>query len=138
MSDQGELFNPVDADPMDLLSHLGDRVPDRRLWPENLANLFEVMQAYNLRQRLDPLAAALDARDRCIVLGEYCGGRQYYIPTGEPLRIALRDAIIFHESRRGNNRAMAKRFGLTERQIFHIVAEQTRLFIELRQGKLFH
>lgn len=138
MTGQVEMFDPLDADPLDLIAHMGDVVPAKHRWPEYLADLFELMQAYNLRKKMSMEESAIDARDRCMLMAKYHGGRMHYLPTGETLERALRDVIIFKEFRGNNHEALAAKWDLTITRIYQILAEQTKLFQKERQGKLFN
>lgn len=138
MTGQAEMFVPTDADPMDLIEHMGDRVPPVNQWPPLLADLFAVLEAYNKRHGLEDGKAALDARDRCMLLADYFGGRMVYFPTGEKLQIALRDAMIWHEFKGHNHLELAQKYNLTIVRIYQILAEQRSLFVKDRQGKLFN
>ncbi len=138
MTGQAEMFDPTAADAIDLIAHLGDQIPAKHLWPAYLADVFAINEAYNRRRQMDEMAAALDARDRSILLADYIGGRQFYLPTGETLKTALRDAIIYREFKGHNHNALAEKYGVTPTRIYQICAEQRRLFIRERQGKLFN
>lgn len=137
MTNQAEMFDPTSADPLDLIAHMGDRVPPEHQWPPLLAELFAVHQAFNRRKGMNEEKAALDARDRCVLLASYLGGRMAYLPTGEKLQLALRDAIIFAEFRGHNHLELSQKYGLTVVRIYQIIAEQRALFVKERQGKLF-
>ena len=138
MTGQAEMFHPTDADAMDLIAHMGNAVPASNQWPELLADLFAVHEAYNLRQGMSSTQAAVDARDRCILEAQYMGARMVYFPTGEKLKLALRDALIFREFKGHNQLALAKKHDVTVTRIYQIVAEQTALFVKERQGRLFN
>jgi len=116
---------------------MGDRVPPAHQWPPLLAELFDVLFAYNKRQGIDEETAAIDARDRCVLLAGYFGGRMMYIPTGEKLQNALRDAVIWHEFKGNNQNELAEKYGLTVVRIYQILAEQRALCVKERQGRLF-
>ena len=132
------MFDPMSADPMDLIEHMGNRVPPQHQWPPLLADIFAVLRAYNLRNGLDETDAAVDARDRCVLLADYFGGRMVYMPTGERLHQALRDAMIWTEFRGNNHLALAEKYDLTVVRVYQILAEQRSLMVKERQGKLFN
>jgi Mor family transcriptional regulator len=136
--DQTEMFDPTDADAVDLIAHLGNQPQQTHQWPELLADLFSVHEAYNLRQGMSAEKAALDARDRCLIEAQYIGARMVYFPTGEKLKTALRDALIYREFNGHNHLALAQKYKLTVTRVYQIVAEQTALFVKERQGKLFN
>lgn len=135
--EQAELFDPMTADPIELINHLGDTDPDELRWPKRLHDLFELHRAYNLRLGMDPEDAALDARDRCILLGDYLGARPYNIPRGDALRIALRDKLIWAQFTGRNHEALAARYGLDLVHLYRILRQQRRLSRGKLQGKLF-
>jgi Mor family transcriptional regulator len=138
MSAQGEMFDPMSADPIDLIEHMGDRVPPTHQWPPLLADLFAVQEAYNRRKGMNETDAAVDARDRCVLLADYFGGRMVYIPTGERLHQALRDALIWAEFKGHNQLALCQKYELTQVRVYQILAEQRALMVKERQGKLFN
>jgi Mor family transcriptional regulator len=138
VSTQGEMFDPMSADPMDLIEHMGDRVPPMHQWPPLLADLFAVLMAYNRRNGMDEAGAAVDARDRCVLLADYFGGRMVYMPTGEKLHQALRDALIWTEFKGNNQLALSQKYQLTITRVYQILAEQRALLVKERQGRLFN
>lgn len=138
MSQNDELFDALTCDPLDLIDRLGDDV-DSRKWPERLHQMYELMRHFNLRRcGMDEPVAALDARDRCIVIGDYLGGRVLSLPRGTALRAALRDKQIWRGFTGDNHEALAARHNLDVRSIYRIIALQRKLYREAAlQGKLF-
>ena len=134
---QPPLFDPLSCDAIDLLEHMGDDVPPEHKWAPLLAALFRVFEAFNRRQGMSAEKATLDARDRCVLLGEYFGGRLVYIPKGERLRIAVRDTLIWHEHRGDNVEELATKWGLAVQTVYEILREQRALYKGKLQGKLF-
>lgn len=135
--EQDELFDALTCDPMELIERLGDEV-DARIWPERLHLLFELHRNYNVKRvGWDEARATLDARDRCILLGEYLGGRQFIIPRGDAIRRALRDKLMWHQFTGRNYDELAERYGLSLMQVYRIMAEQKKLHASQYQGELF-
>lgn len=133
--------SPMDAttcDPLDLIEQLGDDL-ELRKWPARLHDLYTLHREFNERRRgMTPDAAALDARDRCILLANYLGGRAYNIPRGDALRIALRDKQIHEEFNGKNHEELADRYGLNIITVYRIIRQQIKLSRESRmRGRLF-
>jgi Mor family transcriptional regulator len=137
MSDQPQLFDVMTCDPADLLDKGGDALLEMRKWPQRLVELFQVMEAYNRRQKMDPEAAARDAAERVVLIADYQGGRPQYLPKSDEIRRGVRDALIFRFSGRIKVEQLADQFGLTTAMIYQIIAEQTALFRARLQGRLF-
>jgi Mor family transcriptional regulator len=78
-----------------------------------------------------------DAIDCVSALGQYCGGRQRYLPTGERLLLALRDRRIWKEWRGNNEAEMLARYAITQRRLQQILAEQRAIHTRKFQGNLF-
>lgn len=134
---QKTMFDALTCDSLDLIQHLGDDVEICARWPERLHTLFELHREYNLRAGMSETAAAIDARDRCILLGDYMGGRAYNLPRGDALRLAVRDKLIWLEARAGNYEQIASRHGLDVTHIYRIVRQQRALYKAKMQGRLF-
>lgn len=133
---QDTMFDALTCDALDLIEHLGDDV-ELRKWPERLHTLYEVHRQYNLRRGMTPEQASVDARDRCILLGDYIGGRSFILPRGDALRAALRDKLIWLEFSGNNHDELAARYTLHITQVYRILREQRALYRERHQGRLF-
>lgn len=141
----GGVNDPTQCDVMELVGLLGGWVPERtpkdeakraHHWPEQLANLFDVVHAFT-RRRLPDAQAATEARDLVILIAEYLGGRTLYLPGNEDLRIAVRDAQIYALQGRMPTDEIARRYDLTVQRISMICAEQRQLRVRRLQGELF-
>lgn len=101
--------------------------PDR--WPRAMVELIDVFTAGAQRAGLadSPAAAQRIARWAVLTLAEYGGGRQLYLPKGEGLRLALRDAQIWQEFDGRNTAALAIKHRLTTVRVYQILAEQRAL-----------
>jgi Mor family transcriptional regulator len=135
--EQAPMFDPRSCDALDLIEHLGDEVPPESRWPKTLADLFRVLEAYNRRAGMSDERAALDARDRVVLIGEYFGGRMVYIPKGDALRTAALHAQIWSEFTGRNHEDLAQRYGINVVSIYDILKQQRKLFQRRIQGRLF-
>jgi|JI10StandDraft_1071094.scaffolds.fasta_scaffold11442_4 Mor family transcriptional regulator len=132
-----ELFNPLSCDPMDLIERAGDALTDRSRWPARLQELFDIEYRYSLRS-LGADAAAQDAGARTFLIADYVGGSALYVPRGESLRLAVRNAEIYARYRGpANHAALAREYGVTEPHLYEIVAAEKKRQVSKRQGRLF-
>ncbi|HEY0464563.1 MAG TPA: Mor transcription activator family protein [Polyangiaceae bacterium] len=113
-----------------------DAVP-AAVWAKSLVNLIEMMEAAGARAGLDETEAFRRARFYGLVVAECAGGRQLYLPRGERLNIALRDAEIYRRARRGNIPQLATEYGVIDSQIWRIIRQQRALHIRKVQPDLF-
>ena len=107
-------------------------------WPQLLAELVDVLVALNKRKGMDDDKAVLEAQDAVLAIADHHGGRQFYLPKGEPLRQALTARTIYVLNRGNNKAQLAERFGVSERRVEQIIAEQSRIQVRRRQGQLFN
>lgn len=127
---------PTEQDALSLVGCTPGDVPDGR-WPQTLVDMVRVQEAVYLRMgRSEDDAFAL-ASQGVMAVAEYFGARMWYLPRGDRLRIALRDAEIFRKAKRGNVRDLADAFRLSEPQIYRIIREQHALHLSKIQGRLF-
>lgn len=126
--DDGELERLMDADPGEL--------PEER-WAQSLVDMVRVQEAVYRRAGHPEDDAFELARAGVMALAEYYGGRMWYLPRGDRLRAALRDAEIYRRVKRGNIRALAVEYGLSEPQIYRINRQQKALHMKRIQGRLF-
>ncbi|MBO2568608.1 transcriptional regulator [Shewanella algae] len=106
-----------------------------RRWPANLQSLCELIRtALHSRgvNESDVLAEHL-----ATLIGSYLGGRDMYIPSGERLKVALRDIRIWREFKGNNLEQLSRLYGLSERRVSQIVAEQRIAFVARKQRGLF-
>jgi len=133
---QQELLPDQPIDPATVLEGALDDVPQAR-WAQGLVQMIEVQEAEFRRLGHDEVEAFRLARSAVLAMSKYFGGRQWYMPRGDTLHAALRDAEIFRRARRGNIAELAGEFGLTERHIWRICSQQYRLHLDKVQGRLF-
>jgi Mor family transcriptional regulator len=131
----GELFHRKD-DTDELLEHASLDVP-REAWPQVLAELMDVMAAEFKREGLAPEAAAAQAEAAAVAIGHYLGGRSIYLPRGDKLQQAARDRRIWMLFRGNNTLELVDTFGLTERHVQRILAEQRAFHTRCIQSTLF-
>lgn len=113
-----------------------DDLPKER-WPRDLVAAIEVQEAAFQRLGYSEEEAFKLARAGVLALAEYGGGRQWYLPRGDALMTAMRDAEIYRRAHRGNVMALASEFKLTERHIWRICRQQYALHIRKIQPPLF-
>lgn len=94
-------------------------------WPELLDELIDVCTAV-LEDRGVRRGDAAEAEAQAIVLAiaQYVGGTRIYIPTGERVRIAIRDLKIWRAYDGTNVRLIAREHGLTETRVYQILVDQ--------------
>lgn len=136
MADQIDLLPDAPIDPSGLLAANLDAIPAHR-WAHGLVQLIEVQEAVFVRLGYAPDEAFRLARAGVVALAEFGGGRAWYLPRGDDLHIATRDAEIWRVANRRNIGALAVEHGLTERQIWRICSQQRKLHVNKMQGRLF-
>lgn len=137
MSNQGDLVGmPEGQEARDLIERGAEDLPEDR-WAPMLASMVAVLTTTYRRLGLEDEKAAKLAIAGVLAQAEYVGGRMFYLPRGERLRLALRDAEIFHRARSGNIQALAAEFGVTDIQVYRICRQQKKLHMAKVQGRLF-
>lgn len=104
-------------------------------WPSTLQSLSALMQVTLKKHGISN--ADRISEDLATGLSLYFGGRDMYIPNGESLKKALRDIKIWNEFKGNNLEQLSRDYGLTERRISEIVAEQRAAFVARKQRRLF-
>lgn len=94
-------------------------------WPELLDELVDVCTAVleerGVRRGND---AEAEAQALVLAIAQYVGGTRIYIPTGERVRIAIRDLTIWRTYDGTNVRLLARQYGLTETRVYQILVDQ--------------
>ncbi|CAD7351602.1 transcriptional regulator [Xanthomonas arboricola] len=135
MSDQGDLWGtPTGLAALALIERGTVDVPEDR-WAPMLASMVAVLESTYRRLGLGDAQAAKLATAGVLAQAEYAGGRMLYLPRGDRLRKALRDAEIYHRARRGNIHQLADEYGLTDIHIYRICREQKELHLSKVQGQ---
>lgn len=125
----GELFDSGEVDKLDpdkVLAHMDDAVVMDR-W-EGTLNEMATIAEHKLKQLLPERAEEVQTIARAVVYA-ICvtmGGSVVYIPRGDGLRRAMRDAEIFREWRDKNVRpdVLARKFDLSSQAVYDIIARQ--------------
>lgn len=132
-----ELFPDRIDETADVLAHADDAFARDDKWHKTLAEYVDVLTAALRRRGRNETEALADAIDCIAALGQYCGGRQRYLPTGERLRLGLRDRRIWKEWRGNNEAELMAQYQLTQRRLQQILAEQRAIHVRKFQGNLF-
>jgi len=143
LNEQGEQLDLLATNTAELeqaLATLATLKPDERAdfirrWPSTLQSLCDVMRVTLKQHNIDN--ADRVSEDLATSLSAYLGGRDVYIPNGESLKKALRDIKIWREFKGNNLEQLSRDYGLTERRISEIVAEQRAAFVARKQRRLF-
>lgn len=139
MAEQTEMLGDVSpAELQQLLAADADLPESQRRWARMLVDLLRVIEAAHARRGLDADAAFQAAVTAVTAVAEYFGGRPLYIPRGERLLLALRDAEIYRRARAGNIEALAAEYGLNVIQIYRVIRQQRDLHVRKIQGRLFN
>jgi Uncharacterized conserved protein len=136
MVDQPDLIPDLPIDARGLMSADLDDLPKER-WPRELVRAIEVVESAYIEAGYAEDVAFELARAGMVALADFGGGRQWYLPRGDALQTALRDANIYRRSRRGNIPALAAEFRLTERHVWRILRQQYHLHRNKVQLQLF-
>jgi Mor family transcriptional regulator len=124
-----------DGDPLDLIER--DDGVDESQWAPLLADMVRVIEADKVRRGVAQADAFADARNTVLVIAEYFGGRQAYLPKGDRLKTALRDAEIWRKFTGKNARELAAEHGVSEIHMYAILKRQRALHTRKLQGRLF-
>jgi Mor family transcriptional regulator len=102
-------------------SEPGGKAPQ---WKYAVPGMVQRLASAHEREGRGPECAQRIAHESLLALGEYFGGRGFYLPRGEAVFRALRDKEIMH--RIGKERAadLAREFGVCAVQIYDIVRTQ--------------
>ncbi|AQS38602.1 hypothetical protein Sps_03475 [Shewanella psychrophila] len=104
-------------------------------WPSTLQSICELMRITLEGQKVGNAMVISEAL--ATTLSTYLGGRDLYIPNGERLKDALRDIRIWREFKGNNLEQLSRDYGLTERRVSQIIAEQRAAFVARKQRRLF-
>lgn len=127
----GELFeNDIDKlDQSKVLAHMSDPIVLAR-WEGTLIEMASLAEA-KLQEILTDRPDEVPKIARAVVYSicQTMGGSVVYIPRGDILRRALRNAEIFREWRDNNSRVdeLARKFDLSSQAVYDIIARQREL-----------
>jgi len=131
-------FSPVDgAALLDGADDLAS-IPESK-WAPLLADLLRVLEALYQRRGMDAAAAWDMASSSTIAIADFLGGRVAYIPRGDRLRNAIRDAGIWraYDGKPATIERLADLHGLSTITIYSICKVQRALSLAHRQRALF-
>jgi|GEM_PF-2947154 len=96
-------------------------------WPALMVEMIDAAEAELRRIGSTAELAQRHAQRVVLALAALFGGRPFYLPTGTSLRRAIRDDEIFRRARAGNIAALAQEFGMTQTNIYRVIARQRAL-----------
>lgn len=106
------------------LEKLGLEALDRSAWPRSLVELAEVVAAELERQgRIEP-GDELPAYCVALAIVEVYQGTAYYMPRCESVANGIRNAAIWQEFDGTNASTLARRWSMTERQMYNVIASE--------------
>ena len=132
----GDLFEKGEVDKLDpdkVLAHMEDAVVLAR-WQGTLVEMSSFVENQLFKMLPDRLEEVPKiARAVVYAICQTMGGAVVYIPRGDTLRRALRDAEIFREWRDKNVRpdALVRKFDLSSPAVYDIIARQRALHRQL-------
>lgn len=131
---QEEMFDLDSAELTGLLEHAAVTA-DARAWPKMLTDLIDLLTAHFKRRGF----ARPDEEARRVVaaLAVYFGGRMMYLPRGDRLQKAMRDAEIWAAYTGNNVPQLAQHFRMSVPSVYAIIAEQRALRVRAAQPSLF-
>ncbi|ABV36354.1 prophage MuSo1, positive regulator of late transcription, putative [Shewanella sediminis HAW-EB3] len=137
--EQMDLIHSSTFELEQVLETLQTLKPDERSdfinrWPSSLQSLCELMRVTLEGQKVRNALAISEAL--ATTLSIYLGDRVIYIPNGEPLKDVLRDIRIWREFEGDNLEQLSREYGLTERRVNQIIAEQRAAFVARKQRRL--
>lgn len=136
---QLELGGLMTADAATLIEHLdAEGMPPEFRWPKTLAKLYDVADATAARRtRVSEVERYDLVRDLVIAIATYLGGRMVYLPTGDTLRLAIRDRQLWARYLHGATPdELMSECGLNQRQLYDVLAQQRKLFEARYQPQL--
>lgn len=125
-----------DTAPDNALDHMEDK-EIRAKWPAALVDMTDVAAAALARDGVDVAIARRQAVTVMRALAIYHGGRKFYLPNGEALDRALRNMRIWDDFNGNNVDDLARRYRLSDVQIYAILSEQRTLHRRKTQPDLF-
>ncbi len=113
-------------------------LPEAR-WAPQLTELVAFLEALFRRLRMPPEEAFALAREVVLEQAHAFGGRTMYLPRGDRLLIALRDAEMWrrYTGKTEQIEQFAREFGMTTIHVYTIMAKQRKLHLGRLQGSLF-
>ncbi|ASU16900.1 MULTISPECIES: Mor transcription activator family protein [Pasteurellaceae] len=137
--EQAELFDEEHAEIGALFDNL-DNIPESEVqnrWPQLLVEVIDVMQAELIRQKFAEDNAKLTACKLAGVIAHYFGGKSFYLPAGDKIKEALRDAQVYQEFDGKNIPELIRKYRLSQTTIYAILRQQRALQRKRHQMDLF-
>ncbi|MGQ3663273.1 Mor transcription activator family protein [Citrobacter braakii] len=133
----GDLFSDRDElEPViDNLHHI-PAAERGKLWPGVLGDLLAVMRSELTRTGMNDDRAHELAGRLAMAIGVYMGGRNLYLPTGESLKLAVRDMLIYAEFNGRNFKFLLKKYRLTKSTLYDVLKRERAAYIRRRQYPL--
>lgn len=100
-------------------------------WPGRLVEIFDVVNSCVKRNGVEKEKSSSLSEAIVSEIAQLFGGMQFYLPTGNKLKLALRDARIFTEFTGDNTAELARKYNLSQANIYLILKKQR----EERRGK---
>jgi Mor family transcriptional regulator len=123
-----------DGDALDLIQRAD---VEETQWAPLLVDMLRVLTALKKRQGMPEADAYADAQGSVLALAEYFGGRMVYLPKGDRLKIALRDAEIWRRFTGRNVQELASEYQVSEIHMYALLRKQRQLHQRKLQGRLF-
>lgn len=126
--------------PMNLSAEDLAKMPDTKdtkRWTERLSHSIDVLEALYKRRGMDEIEALELATISIREFAQFHGGKQFYLPIGSKLDIAIRDRKIFSEIGRKSAEQLAKEHKITDNRVYQIIRYQTSLIRKKIQPDLF-
>lgn len=137
--DDGDLFGlPDDPEERRKMLEEAANLPDSA-WAPQLTELVAFLEALFKRRRMPAEAAFELAREVVMEQAHAFGGRTMYLPRGDKLMIALRDAEMWRRYTGNPDQILefARELGVTTIHVYSIMAKQRKLHVGRLQGSLF-
>lgn len=133
----GDLFSERDElEPLINNLHHIPAAERGKLWPGVLSDLLAVMCDELKRAGVGDDRAHELASRLSMAIGVYLGGRNLYLPSGESLKVAVRDMLIYAEFNGKNFKFLQKKYRLTKTTLYDIIKRERGAYIRRRQYPL--
>lgn len=130
---QHDMFEHDELDAS-ILEHVTELPEDSAAWPAILLELHGVLNNELKKNKIEQDGLALKM---VLSIGNYMGGMQVYLPRGDKLQQQLRDMEIYEQFNGRNIAQLTKRYHLTNKRIYEIIARMRRVELQRRQFSLF-
>ena len=132
-----DLFG-LDDKNNDILGHLDDEaLHEKHAWPGDLVELSEVIRAQLKREGVKDDKVYRQMERVLLAMSFLCGGRNFYLPRGKYIKIALRNKRIYDSFNGKNVNELGRQFNLTPQQIYGVLRKQRQLHRDRIQHNLF-